>query len=645
MARTPVDDVRKILKDLRKVTNTYRLYGREHPNTERTAGGFIRLLLPVLDQLGRLELQCHADTLSMGEEVVYEDAEAGEFAEILYREGIQQLTILPGVDQDELLELVRLLSINLNLPGYEEETLISLLWQADLKHIMYEAVQGLVEAVEQSETAAAGEMGTFSDVLGHILSTQDEVSTLAAEAPPGTQSPDAGKAGSRVKRTAKYEQARRDAAHRKVKQAQAQQDEVRPPSPFSKALQEAAELAGVNKPVAWSKEQQSAVVETIEWAEGYRGEIDVPAEQLAEYWKSLGADTFDSMLTSALEASVLLAARPVRGLSQQEAADLCRRGAAAALEARSLGAFVSAMGSVDRLVAAEDFDDGGGALIQLQQEWSSPETLSAVLATARDEDADEGGLAAFIRGGGTERALAVRDLLHRIDDEIQLSNVMDALNEAVADNPEVLAQDIRDLEPDQLMPVYTCLSRGEHPDFRRALRLGLRHPTPEVRIHALGLVLSQPDETNAAAIEPLLQDRDPRVRITALRSFQGISLPDLLPALQPEMTPTSFKAKSREEARLLAQCYGAAGRDEAIPTLEAILKHRRLAQLSSAERLDLEAALWGLLATNNDEARLMVLRASKSFWPALNRAAERVMRDSGVRREELARPTEDGEDE
>jgi hypothetical protein len=638
MARSTVDDVRKILKDLRKVTNTYRLYGREHPNTERTAAAFIRALLPVLDKLGRLELQCHADTLTLGEDVVYEDAEAGEFAEVLYREGIQQLTILPGVDKTELLSLVRLLSINLNLPGYEEETLISLLWQADLKHILYEAVQGLVEAVEQSETAAAGELGTFSDVLSHILTTQDDVSTLAADVPEGARAP------SRARHTEKFEQARREAAHRKVKRAQGQEDTGRPPTPFSKALQEAAELAGVNKPVAWSKEQQSAVVETIEWAEGYRAEIDVPAEQLAEYWKSLGSDTFDSMLTSALEATVLLTAKPVRGLAQDEAANLCRRGAAAALESNSLDAFVSAMRSVDSLVAAEDFDDGGGALHQLQQEWSSPEMLSAVCAAAKSAGSDDEGLTAFIRGGGTPRALAVRDLLHRIDDEVQASTVMDALNESVRENPEVLAENIRDLDEDQLMPVYTCLARGDHPDFRRALRLGLRHPKPEVRVHALGLVLSQPDASNAEAIKPLLQDRDERVRITALRSFQGVSLPELVPTLKPEMAPGTFKGKIREEAKLLAQCFGASARVEAIPTFETILKHRRLGQLVANDRTDLEAAMWGLLATNSDEARLMVLRASKSFWPAQKQAAEKVMRDAGVRTAELERPTEDGED-
>ena len=628
MADSQVQRVERILKDLRKVTAIFRLYGNDHPNTKQIAGRFVEALVPLLDDRGRLQLDVQADYLTLGDDVVYRDDETGSFAEILYREGIQQLTILPGVNQDELLDLVRLLSINLNLPGYEEETLISLLWQADLKHILYEAVQGLVEAVEQSETAAAGEMGAFSDVLSHILSTQENVSAVAdtdrTGAPIRDQVSPAGRG-----RALSGEQALREAAHKAMKERE-RKVEDRPTTPFTQALQEAATVAGVSKPVSWSKEQQSAVVETIEWAEGYRGELQVPAEQVAEYWESLGSDTFESMLTSALEATLFLSARPVDGLSQSDAIELCRRGVTAALEANSIDPYLAAVGMLDRMTTASEFEGARGVLDELREEWTTPEILLKVCHGAHSSGNILQGLMAFVASGGESRVLAVRDLLSEITDEAQAWKVMDALNGAAEENPEILVDKIRNLSFEQLMAVYSCVARGDHPEFRRTLRLGLRHPKPEVRMHALTLVMGQPDETNAEAIAPLLQDRDNRVRLSALRSFQGIKLPELVPHLEPEMVPDTFKKKQDEEMALLAKAYGTSAQEAGIPTLDRILRFRRTGQILGKERPDIEAAMWGLLATKTDEGRLVVLRASKSWLAVLRKSAYKVMRESGI---------------
>jgi len=622
VSKPEVKKVRKVLKELRKVTTTFRLYGKEHPNTERIADTFVASMVPLLEELGRLELQVNADHLSMGDAVVYRDDEAGSFAELMYREGVQQLTLLPGIDRNELLELVRLLSINLNLPGYEEETLISLLWQADFKHILYEAVQGLVEAVEQSETAAAGEMGAFSEVLTHILATQDEVSALASVDEDSLSSMSEG--------------AQREAAHQYLNTHRSTEDQARPSTPFTKALQEAAQVAGVSKPVAWSKEQQSAVVETIEWAEGYRGELNVPAEQVAEYWKTLGADTYESMLGNALEASLFLAAKPVKGLTREHALDLSRRGIDAALESNSTDPYTTAVGILDRMVDAEEFTDAHDDLTALRDECLTPEALARVCRTARTSGTRTTGLWAFIASGGEARLLAVRDLLWQIDEELQAAVVMDALNGAAEDSPEILVEDIHGLSFEQLIPVYTCVARSEHPEFRKALRHGLRHPKADVRLHALRMVMAQPDESNAAAIAPLLQDKDPRIRVSALKSFQGISLPDIAPFLSEELQSPDFRKRDREEMKLVAKAYGYSLRADALDLFKALLKRGRLRQLGQ-ERPDLEAVLWGMVATGSDEGRLMVMRARKSFFPSVSRAAEKVVNQAKIR-------TDTGED-
>jgi hypothetical protein len=636
MAETTVDRIRAVLKDLRKVTRVYRLYGGDHPETERIIAMFVQALVPLLHDRGNLELEVDPEQLRVGDTVVFEDDDTSDFAEVLYREGIERLTLLPGIERQEMMELVRLLSLNLNLPGYEEETLTSMLWQADLPHIRYEAVEGLVEAVEQSEAAAAGELGQFSDVLASILSTQAGTQADPAELVAGMDNADfADMAGETMEGT--Y------ANIPSVDDADDGPDDDEPPpyyqpdltrdaTPFKQALLEAAAIAGVHKPVEWSKERRSAAMETIEWAEEFRASLEVPAEQIAEYWKTLGADTFGSMLGSAMDATLFLAARPVDGMTVDEAIALSNRGMEAALTNRETGVYLRAMKVLDSITSAEQFDDPGGQLTELSRQWSSTETLTQVLNTVDTlgEEPDE--LALFIERGGMDRTLAVRDLLGRIEDPVRAEVATDALLKALRHDPTFLTEGLKQLEPDQLIPLYSCMARSRHPEMQRQVRMSLHHPAPEIRMHGLRLVVQQHDENTWRWLAPLAKDKDPDVRRTALEMLDGAPVPQLEKELRPEMAPATFASKPADEMTLLARCYGRAGKQTAVPALRELIFHKRWRLLSSAARPDVLAALSGLLAANTDESRLIVLRASKSWMPGLKAAGLSVMQKGEGRR-------------
>ncbi len=482
MSESTIDRIRGALKDLRKVTRVYRLYGRDHPETDRIASMFIQTLVPLLEDRGNLELEVDPEQLRIGDTVVFEDDAASDFVETLYREGIERLTLMPGIERAELLQLVHLLSLNLNLPGYEEETLTSLLWQADMPHIRYEAVEGLVEAVEQSEAAAAGELGMFSDVLASILSTQagedlDPMAAVAGE--PGEMGDPSGQTMEGTYADVASYDGDDDPGDVPAKSTDHYRpDKVGEATQFKKALLEAAAVAGVHKPVAWSKERRSSAMETIEWAEEFRASLEVPADQIAEYWKLLGSDTFESMLGSSLDATLFLAARPVEGLEQEEAIDLCRRGMDAALNNRETGVYLRAVKVLDSILESEVFGDERSALFELEEDWTSKETLLEVFNAVDTVGEEPEELADFIERGSLPRALAVRDLLGRIEDPTRAEVVTEALLRALRNDPTFLADNLKQLDPDQLIPLYSCMARSLHPELQRQVRLSLHHPPP-----------------------------------------------------------------------------------------------------------------------------------------------------------------------
>ncbi len=628
MAESTVDRIRAVLKDLRKVTRVFRLYGRDHPQMDRIATAFIEALLPLLEERGNLELEVDPEQLRVGDTVVFEDDDSSDFVETLYREGIERLTLMPGIERDELLQLVELLSINLNLPGYEEETLTSLLWQADMPHIRYEAVEGLVEAVEQSEAAAAGELGAFSDVLASILSTQadSQANPMDTLAPDPTQLDDQA----RESLDGDYDDVP-SADEEDSPGGRGKADEHFKPdpgqeaTPFREALLEAAAIAGVHKPVEWSKERRSSAMETIEWAEEFRASLEVPAEQIAGYWKELGADTFETMLGSAMDASLFLAARPVDGLPVEEAIDLSKRGMDAALTSRETGVYLRAMKVLDSVVEASMFGEQHEPLKELQREWCTTEMLTRVLNSLSTDGDEPAELADYIERGGLDRALAVRDLLGSIEDPRRAEAATDALLRALRKDPTFLAENLKQLGPEQLMPLYSCMARSLHPELQRQVRLSLHHPAAEVRLHGLTLVVQQHDENTWRWLVPLVRDKDARVRAATLEMLNGAPVPQLEKELRQEMEPSEFLRRDAAEMWLLAECYGRAGRQRAVAPLREIVFRQRWRLWSSAIRPDVQAALWGLMVAGTDESRLVVLRASKSWMPGLKSAGQHVM--------------------
>lgn len=133
-------------------------------NLRRTSNAFI-------ESYGELQLEIRPFELVHNGEVVYLDRDRERsLAFRLYRDGVRKLTLRPGLDWQELLKLLEVMSIRFVGVRQTEDDLVVLLWKAAFSNIAFEAVEGFV-ADSDDEGGAAQTAGTGAVI--HISAPPD----------------------------------------------------------------------------------------------------------------------------------------------------------------------------------------------------------------------------------------------------------------------------------------------------------------------------------------------------------------------------------------------------------------------------------------------------------------------------------------
>jgi hypothetical protein len=128
------------------VTQT-RLYGPSHPEAARIIDQLHHVMEAAIASIGPVELRVLNDGFWYGQQqVTLEKEDRPGLAHYLHSEGLARLRFDPGLTHNELVRLLLVMRINLSLPAYEEETLESILYQSEFKHIAFEAVHHLMNA-------------------------------------------------------------------------------------------------------------------------------------------------------------------------------------------------------------------------------------------------------------------------------------------------------------------------------------------------------------------------------------------------------------------------------------------------------------------------------------------------------------------
>lgn len=136
-----------LLRALSTAMRSFRLYGGKSPMLGRFVDTLRQKLVAIFEQVPLVRLQIYEDEIRWEDRVVYPSGgEGSELAFLFYKDGVRELTLLSGFE-DEVETLLALLG-RAPLLREEEDDLVTLLWHADFAGLRYEYVEPGQEGVE-----------------------------------------------------------------------------------------------------------------------------------------------------------------------------------------------------------------------------------------------------------------------------------------------------------------------------------------------------------------------------------------------------------------------------------------------------------------------------------------------------------------
>jgi hypothetical protein len=109
---------------------------------------------------GEMALDVHPWEITLGDETVYSDPDRERsLAFRLYRDGVRRLTIRAGLEWDELVTLIGILSIRYKGVRTQEDDVVTLLWRAGFRHVQLVATEGVVASEDDGGDGGRDDTG------------------------------------------------------------------------------------------------------------------------------------------------------------------------------------------------------------------------------------------------------------------------------------------------------------------------------------------------------------------------------------------------------------------------------------------------------------------------------------------------------
>lgn len=171
----PVEVVRSLFITLGKAFRAHQLYDENNPVRKRfvdTLRGEFEGLWKVID---RLVVSLDEDHIYLGGSEVYRSESRNDsLAFLFFKDGVREITFLPGIEAEELDSLLGVLQKARKLTP-EGDDLLTVLWEEELKYFKYQYVDLLAEGVALPQAGG----GNSPAELQAVLSAEDE--EIAAE--------------------------------------------------------------------------------------------------------------------------------------------------------------------------------------------------------------------------------------------------------------------------------------------------------------------------------------------------------------------------------------------------------------------------------------------------------------------------------
>ena len=158
----PPAAVEELMQALAKALRAHQLYLPNNPVYRKAIETLRAGFHPIWESTDELVLDVYEAELRWEGNVVYSQASRSEsFSWIFFKDGVRALTILPGVEQDEIVGLMDVVHRARTLQPEDNDDLLTLLWEKDFQRIRYvfqelaSSESGAMQIPSSDEVAAA----------------------------------------------------------------------------------------------------------------------------------------------------------------------------------------------------------------------------------------------------------------------------------------------------------------------------------------------------------------------------------------------------------------------------------------------------------------------------------------------------------
>ncbi len=180
----PVEGVRSLFVTLGKAFRAYQLYDENNPVRKRFVDTLRGEFESLWGELDALAVSLDEDHIYLGGSEVYtSETRNDSLAFLFFKDGVRELTFLPGIETHELEQLLGVLQKARKLVP-EGDDLLTVLWEEALQYLKYRYIDLLAEGVSLPEPGA----GNTGPELQAVLAAEDE--EMAAQEEDGAAAED-----------------------------------------------------------------------------------------------------------------------------------------------------------------------------------------------------------------------------------------------------------------------------------------------------------------------------------------------------------------------------------------------------------------------------------------------------------------------
>jgi HEAT repeat protein len=571
--------VEELLRMLGKGQRALQMYLPNNPVYQRTLQQVTDAFKPVWDVTGRLVLDIQEEQITWdGVPVLAHPTRNEGLPWQLYKDGLRQLSLAPGVEVEEIFRLLRVVNRAKMLPADAADDLLTLIWEQEFVHIAYAFVEVSGDGAEFEMERGSGWRGSDEGAPGRA--SQPE----AAEggAPGRARQPGSG-----------------------------------------------AARADVAEGIAGGR--GSGVVDLGDFdATPYfleESEIRfIQSELEAEYRRDIRESAIDALLDILEMQQDAAVRREAIGLLEEILpAQLATGGfAAVARILRELRVIATRANALD--------DSLQGAVLSFEQRLSSTEILEQLFRVLADHAVhpateDVGEVLRELRPAALPVVLAH---MGRVVDPAVRRTLESSVDAIARTQPDALTALLKSGPEDALVPAIALAARLGIVQVVPAIIEHLHTGDEPLRLAAVRALGELNTPTAIAAIESALDDPERGVRQSALalllaRGGSG----GLAGRLESLLFDGAGQAWERSEQRAMFEAYGAAAGNAAVPRLTALLEPRGVFRRRAAADV-LASALFALGRVRTSEARVVVQRFVADKEPVVRSAANSTLREWAV---------------